>query len=109
MPDLYLQGLLIQVRNQLCNNNKKRITSNLIHFKKDVEEMNTKVEIAVLDSTVPTTLVDMNRLIVRKTPLYKKYNQLRTYYHGAVSSKLEENLINYISDSSISSNLNDWR
>jgi hypothetical protein len=78
-------------------------------LKKDVEEMDTKVEIAVLDSTVPTTLVDMNRLIVRKTPLYKTYNQLRAYYHAAVSSKLEENLVNYISDTNTSSNLNDWR
>lgn len=75
---------------------------------KDVEEMETRVELAVLDSTVPTTLVDMTRLIVRKTPLYTNYNQLKSQYHCAVSTKLEDNLSNYITDG-IKTTLNDWR
>jgi hypothetical protein len=86
MPDLYLQGLLIQ----------------------DVEEMETRIELAVLDSIIPTTLVDMTRLIVRKTPLYTSYNQLKSQYHSAVSAKLEENLVNYMNDGA-KSLLNDWR
>ncbi|CAO3630967.1 unnamed protein product [Mucor fragilis] len=87
MPDLYLQGLLIQ----------------------DVEEMETKVEIAVLDSTVPTTLVDMTRLIVRKTPLFNSYHQLKSQYHAAVASKLEDNFASFANDSSATvNNMNDW-
>lgn len=87
MPDLYLQGLLIQ----------------------DVEEMETRIELAVLDSIVPTTLVDMTRLIVRKTPLYTSYNQLRSQYKSAISAKLEENLVSYINDGEAKTVLNDWR
>lgn len=75
---------------------------------KDVEEMETRVELAVLDSTVPTTLVDMTRLVVRKTPLYVHYDQLKSQYHSAVSIKLEDNLSNYITDG-IKTTLNDWR
>lgn len=87
MPDLYLQGLLIQ----------------------DAEEMDTKVEIAVLDSTVPTTLVDMTRLIVRKTPLFNSYDQLKLQYYTASSFKLEENFANFINDNSATvNNMNDW-
>ncbi|CAO0793792.1 unnamed protein product [Mucor circinelloides] len=87
MSDLYLQGLLIQ----------------------DVEEMETKVEIAVLDSTVPTTLVDMTRLIVRKTPLFNSYHQLKSQYHAAVSSKLEDNFAAFVNDNNATvNNMNDW-
>ncbi|KAL9557107.1 hypothetical protein MBANPS3_001564 [Mucor bainieri] len=87
MPDLYLQGLLIQ----------------------DVEGMETKVEIAVLDSTVPTTLVDMTRLIVRKTPLFTSYHQLKSQYHTAVASKLEDNFANFVNDNNATvNNMNDW-
>jgi hypothetical protein len=87
MPDLYLQGLLIQ----------------------DAEEMDTKVEIAVLDSTVPTTLVDMTRLIVRKTPLFNSYDQLKLQYYTASSFKLEENFANFINDNNATvNNMNDW-
>ncbi|CAO3631329.1 unnamed protein product [Mucor hiemalis] len=85
MPDLYLQGLLIQ----------------------DVQEMETRIESAVLDSTVPTTLVDMTRLVVRKTPLYNSYSQLKSQFDLAVSSKLEENLTNYVNDGS-KTTLNEW-
>lgn len=70
--------------------------------------METRIEIAVLDSTVPTTLVDLTRLIVRKTPLYSNYDQLKSQYHCAMSSKLEDNLVNYIIEGS-SITLNDWR
>lgn len=70
--------------------------------------METRIESAVLDSTVPTTLVDMTRLIVRKTPLYNSYNQLKSQFDLAVSSKLEENLTNYINDGS-KTTLNEWR
>lgn len=70
--------------------------------------METRIESAVLDSTVPTTLVDMTRLIVRKTPLYNNYNQLKSQFDLAVSSKLEENLTNYINDGS-KTTLNEWR
>ncbi|CAO3703819.1 unnamed protein product [Rhizopus stolonifer] len=68
MPDLYLQGLLI----------------------KDVEDMVPRIELAVLDSIVPTTLVDMTRLVVKRTPLYGQYQQLRTSYQEAVFHKLED-------------------
>lgn len=70
--------------------------------------METRIELAVLDSTVPTTLVDMTRLIVRKTPLYSHYDQLKSQYYSAVSIKLEDNLSNYVTDG-IKSTLNDWR
>lgn len=70
--------------------------------------METRIESAVLDSTVPTTLVDMTRLIVRKTPLYNSYSQLKSQFDLAVSSKLEENLTNYVNDGS-KTTLNEWR
>ncbi|KAI8076621.1 uncharacterized protein B0P05DRAFT_133657 [Gilbertella persicaria] len=66
--------------------------------------METRIELAVLDSIEPTTFVDMTRLIVRKTPLYKQYQQLKLQYH-AFSSKLEENLVPFTSEKS---HLNDW-
>ncbi|CEP14529.1 hypothetical protein [Parasitella parasitica] len=75
----------------------------------DVEEMATKVEIAVLDSTVPTTLVDMTRLIVRKTPLFGSYDALKSQYHACSASKLEENLVSFTNDSNaVVNNMNDW-
>lgn len=70
--------------------------------------METKIEIAVLDSALPTTLVDLTRLIVRKTPLYADYQQLKSQYYTAMSSKLEDNLLNYINDG-VNITLNDWR
>ncbi|KAI9359035.1 hypothetical protein BD770DRAFT_320178 [Pilaira anomala] len=69
--------------------------------------METKIEIAVLDSTLPTTLVDLTRLIVRKTPLYADYHQLKSQYYTAMSSKLEDNLLNYMNDG-VNITLNDW-
>ncbi|KAI8641515.1 hypothetical protein BD408DRAFT_345896 [Parasitella parasitica] len=71
--------------------------------------MDTKVEIAVLGSTVPTTLVDMTRLIVRKTPLFDSYDALKAQYNASSSSKLEENLVAFINDSNAAvNNMNDW-
>ncbi len=70
--------------------------------------METRIELAVLDSILPTTLVDMTRLVVRKTPLYNNYNQLKSQYYSAVSTKLEENLTNYINDGT-KATLNEWR
>lgn len=69
--------------------------------------METRIELAVLDSILPTTLVDMTRLIVRKTPLYSNYNQLKSQYNSAVTVKLEENLTNYINDGA-KATLNEW-
>ena len=70
--------------------------------------METRIELAVLDSIVPTSLVDMTRLIVRKTPLYNTYDLLRAHYHLAASKKLEENLTNYLNDGP-ETTLNEWR
>ncbi|KAI9282253.1 C9orf72-like protein family-domain-containing protein [Sporodiniella umbellata] len=68
IPGLYLQGLLI----------------------KDVEDMCPRIELAVLDSIVPTTLVDMTRIVVKKTPLYHHFQRLRASYQNALFSKLED-------------------
>ncbi|KAG1055613.1 hypothetical protein G6F46_004173 [Rhizopus delemar] len=82
MPDLYLQGLLV----------------------KDIEEMEPRIELAVLDSIVPTTLVDMTRLVVKRTPLYNQYQQLRQSYQAAVFSKLENDVLQRHSKLQ----MNDW-
>ncbi|KAI9485699.1 MAG: hypothetical protein EXX96DRAFT_16551 [Benjaminiella poitrasii] len=71
--------------------------------------MERRIELAVLDSTVPTTFVDLTRLIIRKTPLYSTYAQLRMQYHAFVSSRLEESLVNYVGETNTTnSSLNDW-
>jgi hypothetical protein len=70
--------------------------------------MESRVELAVLDSTAPTTLVDMTRLIVRRTPLFTDYTKLKSSYYEAVSSKLEDDLLCFANKTPKSS-LNDWR
>ncbi|CEJ02232.1 hypothetical protein RMCBS344292_16243 [Rhizopus microsporus] len=82
MPDLYLQGVLA----------------------KDLEEMNLRIELAILDSNLPTTLVDMSRLIVKRTPLYKEYHRLRSNYHTALFAKLQHGFI----QRNTKTQMNDW-
>ncbi|KAI8373900.1 hypothetical protein BD560DRAFT_90525 [Blakeslea trispora] len=78
-------------------------------YYKDIEGMQTKLELAVLDSIEPTTLVDMTRLIVRRTPLYTAYDQLKQQYHTLIASKLEESLAQFTSGTPLAkSHLNDW-
>lgn len=72
---------------------------------KDIEEMEPRIELAVLDSIVPTTLVDMTRLVVKRTPLYSQYQQLRKSYQAAVFSKLENDVLQRHSKLQ----MNDWR
>lgn len=103
MPDLYLQGLLLQVS---ILGIYKWVEFDL--FLQDIEESKIKLELAVLESTLPTTLVDVTRLIVRKTPLYHGYNHLRSQFRALNSSKLEEKLLAFTNDNSASINLNDW-
>ncbi|KAI7902653.1 uncharacterized protein BX663DRAFT_435125 [Cokeromyces recurvatus] len=71
--------------------------------------MDTKIELAILKSAIPTTYVDMTRFIVKRTPLYNNYDQLRSQYQTLISSKLEENLVNFVSENNTTNfNLNDW-
>ncbi|KAG0170507.1 hypothetical protein DFQ30_002373 [Apophysomyces sp. BC1015] len=58
MPDLYLQGILIQ----------------------DMEGTISQLERAVLNSVVPTTMVDMTRLVVKQTLLFPQYRELHSQY-----------------------------
>ncbi|KAI9016570.1 hypothetical protein CLU79DRAFT_318362 [Phycomyces nitens] len=81
MADLYLQGLLIE----------------------DMEDANTKLETKVLQSTLPTTLVDMTRLVVKQTPLFPSYHQHQTQYLAHIDSKLDEELCLFASDQTRSS------
>lgn len=67
--------------------------------------MEPRIELAVLDSIVPTTLVDMTRLVVKRTPLYNQYQQLRQSYQAAVFSKLENDVLQRHSKLQ----MNDWR
>ncbi|EIE86623.1 hypothetical protein RO3G_11334 [Rhizopus delemar RA 99-880] len=66
--------------------------------------MEPRIELAVLDSIVPTTLVDMTRLVVKRTPLYNQYQQLRQSYQAAVFSKLENDVLQRHSKLQ----MNDW-
>ena len=74
MADLYLQGLLIQ----------------------DMENMRFKLDMAVLDSNVPTTIVDMSKLTVKQTPLFPQYRKLQKDYRDWVKIQLEDDLVKYL-------------
>ncbi|KAG2225946.1 hypothetical protein INT45_006642 [Circinella minor] len=74
MADLYLQGLLIQ----------------------DMENIQFKLDMAVLDSNIPTTIVDMSKLTVKQTPLFPQYRKLQKDYRNWVKVQLEDDLIKYL-------------
>lgn len=67
--------------------------------------MNLRIELAILDSNLPTTLVDMSRLVVKRTPLYKEYNRLRSNYHTTLFAKLQHGLI----QRNTKTQMNDWK
>ncbi|KAI8081719.1 C9orf72-like protein family-domain-containing protein [Halteromyces radiatus] len=73
MPDLYLQGLLLQ----------------------DMEDMKIRLETALLKSPVPTTLVDLNKLQVKQTLLQPGYRQLMYQCHDVFLNRLEDDLYMY--------------
>ncbi|KAI8144059.1 C9orf72-like protein family-domain-containing protein [Fennellomyces sp. T-0311] len=74
MADLYLQGLLIQ----------------------DLENMHVRLEVAVLDSNVPTTVVDMTRLTVKQTPLLPSYRKIQQEYRDWRKAQLEDDLARFL-------------
>lgn len=79
MPDLYLQGLFIQ-------------------------DLDTKKwETAVLESTLPTTIVDMRHLTVKRTPLNPAYQQLQKEYREWYSARLEDEFNSHLRPSELSS------
>ncbi|KAI7870629.1 hypothetical protein BDF14DRAFT_1720777 [Spinellus fusiger] len=63
-----------------------------------MEESNTKLESTVFQSILPTTLVNMNRLVVKQTPLFPAYRQRQAHYIAHVNSKLNEELSLYLSE-----------
>ncbi|KAF7721095.1 hypothetical protein EC973_005413 [Apophysomyces ossiformis] len=68
MPDLYLQGILIQ----------------------DMEGTSSQMERVVLESVIPTTIVDMTRLIVKQTLLLPQYHQLHCQYQRWLMRRKED-------------------
>ncbi|KAI8997409.1 hypothetical protein BDB01DRAFT_36517 [Pilobolus umbonatus] len=71
--------------------------------------MDSKLELAVLDSIVPTTLIDMTGLVVRRTPLYNEYDQLKAEYHSTMLLKLDDSLMSYMNDPNRNmADLQDW-
>ncbi|CAO3592733.1 unnamed protein product [Absidia cylindrospora] len=73
MPDLYLQGLLLQ----------------------DMEDTKTRLETVVLKSPVPTTLVDLNKMQIKQTVLQPGYRRLAYQYHDTFLSRLEDDIYAY--------------
>ncbi|KAI8968441.1 hypothetical protein BDF20DRAFT_827777 [Mycotypha africana] len=75
--------------------------------------MDPRIQVAILESLIPTTVVDITKLTVRRTPLYNGYARLRTKYLNLKASRLEEKLANYAErpssqPQSIETHLNDW-
>lgn len=87
IADLYLQGLLIQ----------------------EVQDMETRLETAILESSIPTTVVDMTKLTVKQTPLFLEYVELRREYFKWVESRLDNDLAEYVSQSDIGTHTPMWR
>ncbi|KAI9484740.1 hypothetical protein BDB00DRAFT_774328 [Zychaea mexicana] len=58
--------------------------------------MRFKLEVAVLESNVPTTIVDMSRLLVKQTPLLPAYRKLQKEYRDWVKVQLEDDLSRYL-------------
>ncbi|KAI8379106.1 uncharacterized protein BYT42DRAFT_495486, partial [Radiomyces spectabilis] len=57
-----------------------------------------RLSLSVLNSDVPTTLVDMQRLTVKHTPLFPAYQQLQKRYHAWLDAKFEDELAAYVSE-----------
>ncbi|KAL0074626.1 hypothetical protein J3Q64DRAFT_1649067 [Phycomyces blakesleeanus] len=68
-----------------------------------MEDTNTKLETKVLQSSLPTTLVDMTRLVVKQTPMFPSYNQHQNQYLAYINSKLDEELCIFASGQTRSS------
>ncbi|KAI7853340.1 hypothetical protein BDC45DRAFT_442171 [Circinella umbellata] len=58
--------------------------------------MRFKLDMAVLDSNVPTTIVDMSKLTVKQTPLFPQYRKLQKDYRDWVKVQLEDDLVKYL-------------
>lgn len=68
MPDLYVQGVLSQV----------------------VDQMDANLDFLVLESPEPTTLVDLSRLTIEQTAVLPKYSRVRTEFYQLEEAQLEE-------------------
>ncbi|CAO3617746.1 unnamed protein product [Cunninghamella blakesleeana] len=78
MPDLFLQGLLLQ----------------------DLENAKTRLEIEVLESPTPTTIVDLDKLQIKQTVLQPAYRRLKYQWHDTFLNKLEEDFSHFITTGS---------
>ncbi|CAO3695675.1 unnamed protein product [Umbelopsis ramanniana] len=79
MPDLYAQGVLAQV----------------------VDQMDANLDFLVLESPEPTTLVDLSRLTIEQTAVLPEYSRVRTEFYRLEEAHLE--------DSAVHAESNSWR
>ncbi|KAI9283665.1 C9orf72-like protein family-domain-containing protein [Umbelopsis sp. AD052] len=71
MPDLYAQGVLAQV----------------------VDQMDANLDFLVLESPEPTTLVDLSRLTIEQTAVLPEYSRVRTEFYRLEEAHLEESAL----------------